>query len=229
MSTDDGVLSLLQLSDSFFPLGGYALSFGLEAFSQVGLLKNQAQVAALVETFVEQLATLECPAMRGAYSAAKRSDPKVLASIDRTLASFKNVKEFYEASRRTGRAILRTVDSFTPSSTLSQYLERIERNEAPGTYPVCLALASWHLGIDEERAVTLMLYTSVISVLGAAIRLGHLTHLEAQQILQALKQPLRAAAKRSASIPWRFMRAFAPTLDIMGMRHAYLSSRMFFC
>lgn len=227
--TEDDLLSTLQISDSFFPLGSYSLSFGMETLSQLGLLKSEKEVSCILSVFLQQLSTLDCTAIRAVYSAAGRYDLELVRSIDRKLASFKNVKEFSEASRRTGRAMIRTVRAFKKSKLLSGFSDLVESKEAPGNYAVCLALACNALGISEERAVTLLLYTSAVSLLGAGVRLGNATHEQAQQILHSMKEEMTRCAKKSATIPWRSMRAFSPMLDVMGMQHVYLQSRMFSC
>lgn len=227
--TDEGLLSLLQLSDSFFPLGGYSLSFGLETYSQLGFVKNADDVSSLLSVFLEQLSTLECPAIRASYAASRRPNIKLLASVDRKLASYKNVKEFYEASRRMGRTLIQTVRAFKKSKLLSDYSSLIAAKKVPGTYAVCLAICCGTLGIDEQRMLTLMVYTSAISMLGAAVRLGRITHIEAQQILHSKKEEIRECLERGSKIPWDNARAFSPQLDVLGMQHVYLPSRMFSC
>ncbi len=223
------LFSLLQLSDSFFPIGGYSLSFGLETYSQYGILKGKIEVQALLEVFVSQLSTSDCIALRAAYVAIKEGDLVKVSQIDRKLASFKNVKEIYEASRRTGRTLLRTVMAFKPSKLLVDYSSQIEGGSAPGLYPVCLSLVCDELGVSQERAVSLLIYTLMINILGAAIRLGHITHIEAQQILHFSKKLVDKAVIESSSVPVEQMRIFSPSLDIMGMQHTFLSSKMFSC
>ena len=227
--TDDDLVSTLQFSDSFFPLGSYSLSFGIETLSQLGLVKGPDDVSSILSVFLEQLSTLDCVALRGSFSAAGENDLRLLVAIDRKLASFKNVKEFSEASRRTGRALLRTVGALKKTGILSSFWNLVESGKAPGNYAVCLAIACSTLGIGEERAVILLLYTSAVSLLGASVRLGSVTHVQAQQILHSTKDELMNCARRSTAIAWRSMHAFSPMLDVMGMQHVYLQSRMFYC
>ena len=227
--TDDDLVSTLQFSDSFFPLGSYSLSFGIETLSQLGLVKGTDDVSSILSVFLEQLSTLDCVALRGSFSAAGENDLRLLVAIDRKLASFKNVKEFSEASRRTGRALLRTVRALKKTGILSSFWNLVESGKAPGNYAVCLAIACSTLGIGEERAVILLLYTSAVSLLGASVRLGLVTHVQAQQILHSTKDELMNCARRSSAIAWSSMHAFSPMLDVMGMQHVYLQSRMFYC
>ena len=224
---DDDLLSALQISDSFFPLGSYSLSYGMETLSQLGMVRGMEDVSSFLSVFLNQLSTLDCTAVRAVYPAVGASGLKLVVAIDRKLASFKNVKEFSEASRRTGRAMLRTVRAFNKAKLLSDFLELVESERTPGNYAVSQGLACKALGISEESAVTLLLYASAISLLGAGIRLGKVTHEQAQQILHSAKEEMRACATKSSTIPWKAMRAFSPMLDVMGMRHPYLQSRMF--
>ena len=166
---------------------------------------------------------------RGLLRQNGENDLQLLVAIDRKLASFKNVKEFSEASRRTGRALLRTVRALKKTGILSSFWNEVESGKAPSNYAVCLAIACSTLGIGEERAVILLLYTSAVSLLGASVRLGSVTHVQAQQILHSTKDELMNCARRSSAIAWRSMHAFSPMLDVMGMQHVYLQSRMFYC
>src|SRR5256712_14163334 len=111
--TDDDLVSTLQFSDSFFPLGSYSLSFGIETLSQLGLVKGAADVSSILSVFLEQLSTLDCVALSGSFSAAGENVLRLLVAIERKLDSFKNVKGFSEPSRRTGRALVLTVRALT--------------------------------------------------------------------------------------------------------------------
>jgi len=121
------------------------------------------------------------------------------------------------------------VRALKKTGILSSFWNLVESGKAPGNYAVCLAIACSTLGIGEERAVILLLYTSAVSLVGASVRLGSVTHVQAQQILHSTKDELMNCARRSSAIAWRSMRAFSPMLDVMGMQHVYLQSRMFYC
>ncbi len=130
---------------------------------------------------------------------------------------------------RAGRAQLRAVEEFAPTKFVREYRRLVERGEAPGLYPVCLGISCQSLGIGEDAAVLLLLYSLSICLLGAAIRLGQISHLDAQDILHSSKKSMLEAGRKSSELTWREMAAFSPVLDIMGMQHVYLSSRMFAC
>ena len=64
---DNGDISILQLSDSFFPTGLYATSSGLEALSQVKKLKSK-DIFHYISTYLKQVVgPSDCAALGSAY------------------------------------------------------------------------------------------------------------------------------------------------------------------
>ncbi|HEY6950015.1 MAG TPA: urease accessory protein, partial [Nitrososphaeraceae archaeon] len=63
----DGDISLLQMSDSFFPTGLYATSNGLEALSQVKRLKSK-DISQFITIYLRQVVgPTDCTALGNAY------------------------------------------------------------------------------------------------------------------------------------------------------------------
>lgn len=66
------LVSLLQLSDSFFPTGMYTMSNGLESFFYSKKLKNADQLLILIKNYLEnQTGPLDCSALGVSYVAAQ--------------------------------------------------------------------------------------------------------------------------------------------------------------
>jgi urease accessory protein len=88
-------------------------------------------------------------------------------------------------------------------------------------------VCSHALGIDRERAALSFLYGFVVSVVGAALRLGVIQHLEGQEIIHELKPEVIGAIRESMDVPASEIWQFSPHLDICQMRHEKMDSRMF--
>src|SRR5215207_10962101 len=114
MSTDDNSnnssimvdasdLSMMQLSDSFFPTGMYSMSNGLEAIFYSGKKIKAEELRELVKTYLEyQIGPADCTALGNAYEHAARSDLLKLLEVDRVIFSMKLVQETRDASIRSG-------------------------------------------------------------------------------------------------------------------------------
>jgi urease accessory protein len=72
-----------------------------------------------------------------------------------------------------------------------------------------------------------LLYTFMVSFLGAALRLGSIGHREAQRILLSLRPRLSSLLDMVWERDLDEIGAFAPLADIRAMQHAYLPVRLF--
>lgn len=86
-------LSMMQLSDSFFPTGMYSMSNGLEAIFYGGKKKMSAEeLRELVKTYIEyQIGPADCTALGNAYKHAARSNLPKLIEVDKVIFSMKLV------------------------------------------------------------------------------------------------------------------------------------------
>jgi urease accessory protein len=233
MSTDKTTsineISMLQLSDSFFPTGMYTTSNGLEALFYNKRIKNSSELRDLVQVYLEhQIGPADCAALGNSYEYAQRSDlPKVL-EVDQKIFSMKLVKEIRDASSRAGTQLLKCLTFFTANAKLlNMYLVAINKGQASGVYPVALAIASKTLNIPKNKSGLMMLYSFSVSVVGAALRLGLVQHFEGQRIIHELKPTISEVVKNNIDRPLESMWQFAPDIDITQIVHERMSSKMF--
>ena len=73
----------------------------------------------------------------------------------------------------------------------------------------------------------MLLYGLAVSIVGAAMRLGILEHFEGQKIIHELGPNILQAVLENVDRPISGMWQFAPSLDILQMKHEALSSKMF--
>lgn len=219
-------LSMLQLSDSFFPTGAYALSNGLEVIAKKRKV-SMPELHALVQTFIEQqVGPADCCALGHAFDRAREADVAGIVEADDSLFSIKLIAEARSASARSGTQLVRCVGEFAKSKALAGYAKAIKDGRAPGMYPVALAVASEGLDVPKQRAAEMLLYSFCVSVAGAALRLGLIDHVAAQKVLHGLKPTIEIAAKNSER-PLGAMWQFAPAIDIAQMEHERMDAKMF--
>jgi urease accessory protein len=230
MSTKIGIedLSFLQLSDSLFPTGLYAMSNGLEAYFKSKKL-DRNNIEELIGVFLrQQIGPSDCTALGNAYESIKKSDLKGLINIDKTLYSMRIIEEVRNASVRSGIQLLKCVNSFVKGDRiLNSYLEAVTHHEATGIYAVSFAVASCSLHVPKQKAGLMLLYGFTVSIIGAALRLGILQHFEAQTIIHDLKPYLLESVQNNIDRPLTGMWQFAPGLDILQIKHEQMSSKMF--
>jgi urease accessory protein len=225
---DSKDVSLLQISDSFFPTGLYATSNGLEALSQVKRLKSK-DISRFITIYLHHVVgPTDCTALGNAYESCKKMDLAALLNTDESLYYMRIIEETRSASVRSGNQLLKCVRTFIKhKKMLKDYQNAIMFGNASGVYPVSLGVATWSLDIPKNKAGMILLYGFTVSVIGAALRLGILQHFDGQHIIHELRPAILESVLKNIDKPISSMWQFAPGLDILQMKHEMMSSKMF--
>jgi urease accessory protein len=224
MSNVADALALLQFGDSFFPSGAVSFSWGLEGLADSGVVTDVDAVRAFV---IGQLrarwAEFDRPVVVAAHSARMSLDE--VAAIDAQVETQTPCAELRSGSRRMGEAML-SVFARLGIGEASAYRERVKRGDALGHLPAMQGYLWGRAGLSEHDAVALSAHTFATGLLGAGIRLGCLSHIEAQQILvEARQESASLAALPVPSIGE--LSAYAIEAEIAVMQHANNSLRVF--
>ena len=82
-ASQDWLASLLQTTDSLFPSGGYAHSYGLEELVALGKVADSNDLEAfLKEEILPAMERLELPYLRLCHEAAVKEDIPALFALD---------------------------------------------------------------------------------------------------------------------------------------------------
>lgn len=216
---------LMQLADSFFPSGMFGLSGGMESFVKSGRVKNGNDVLYFIRQQMKfQILPCDCVVLSAVVNAAKKGDIAGAVAADNKCYSMKLVREVRIASSRSGRQLLSTLVQMANDKFARKFYAKVEAKESAGTYPACLAVAACALHIPEKSALRMMLYSYCVSIVGSAVRLGVISHIEGQSILTQLARDVNSAkAARNTADLWQL----APLAEIMQMQHEQDDLRMF--
>jgi urease accessory protein len=222
---NDYEFHLMQLADSFFPSGMFGLSGGLESFVKSGRVKSRNDVLRFIRQQIKfQLVPCDCAVLSAVMGAAKKGEVAGAVAADNRCYSMKLVREVRTASARSGRQMLNCLVHMTSDMFAKKFYARVEAKESAGTYPACLAVAANALGIPEESALHMMLYSYCASIVGSAVRLGVITHIEGQSILTQLARDVNSAKPaKNINELWQL----TPLAEIMQMQHEQDDLRMF--
>lgn len=223
------MLVLLQLSDSAFPSGGFVHSYGLEQALRDGRLTDAAGVEVFVQSVVTQsVATSEALAAREAARAAQHADVAAIVVLDRALLRTKAASELRTASLQTGRRLVEEAAVHVESAVLKDYACELSRDGQLGCYAVAFGVVSAALDAEPDDVPAAFMLSSANALLQAAMRLGRISHRDAQGALHRLRPVIEArsvvlAHERTA---WE-LQAFHPLQEIASMRHARAEARLF--
>ena len=222
------LVGLLQAGDSFYPTGSYAHSFGLEGLVQGGVVRDRATLREfLFRSVLPSLQRVELPLAAHAWRAFGAEDWRAIGDLSRLSSALKPSREIRTASENIGRQRTELVALLHPHSLVTEYLRRVTEGAWPFSAPIAASLEGRVLGAPQVAVLSGIYYTSVASLLSAAMKILRLGQNAAQSLLSealAAAPEVIAAAER---VPVDEIGWFNPWLDIAAARHETADSRMF--
>lgn len=221
-------LALIQLADSFFPTGSFTLSHGLETLVQTKQIQTLSQLKTFLQLLLKnKIATCDLVALVHAYQASQAHNLNLVKFVEQQLFAQTLIAKNRETQRKTGRALLMVASETWQDHQLETLKQDAAQNQIHCLHPIIFAVVSQVTGITEEDAVLAYLHSLVTGLLGAAIRLGILGHIQAQQLLWQLASDIEEAEQIAHNIKLEDMSSCTPTIDIAQMQHQKLQRRLF--
>ena len=226
-------LSLLQLTDSAFPTGRYAHSYGLEAYAQCHLITSSAPrslLPLLTDTVQLGVAPSDGVALACAHRAVRADrhcDLGLVQRADRRLSAVKLAREPRETSIRIGRSLLSNAQAIFKEADISDLAHLIDAGETPGNQAIIAGVLTAKLGVRCAEAVAAELFAFSASWVAAGVRLGLIDHRVGQRILHQALPVIGRAALRATSGDVGDISSCTPLLDVMSMRHEQAEIRLF--
>jgi len=228
MASPAGLLSLLQLTDSFFPSGGFAYSWGLETCVSDGLVAGREGLEQFLSAYLGgQLAGTDALGVKVAHEAAERGDLAAVMRLDGRLNAMKIARESREGGLQIGRQILKVMTALHQSTLLREFARKVENRQTFGHHAPVFGLACQAMGVSKPYSVQAFLYQAASGVVSAGVRLIPLGHMDGQRALYRIRETIGAIARAVEPLGEEDLSSFAPALEIRAMRHETLYSRLF--
>jgi len=222
-------IGVMQLSDSFFPTGIFATSNGLEFLFTEKKIRGMTDLVEMIRiNIIQQIGPSDCVALANAIDSASKQDFDKVIEADSIVFATKSIKEIRNASVRSGVQLIKCVSEFVKDDKiLNQYKNSVTTNKAHGIFPVAFAISCNALKIKKEKSMMMLLYGFTVGIVGAALRLGLIHHLESQKIIHSIKPIISQTVKEYSNKSLFEMWQFAPQVDIVQMSHEKMDSKMF--
>jgi urease accessory protein len=214
----------LQIADSFFPVGAFAYSDGLETAVAGGRIRDAASLGEWMGHFIdgvfvpcEGLALVKC------MFALKAGEFGVLSRIDDELTAIRPAAAVRASSMRIGKRLLSLYASIRGGEGFSAYTRMLPHGNAAAAY----AVVFFHCGLAEREALFAFGYNRLAGIVSAGLRLISIGQQQGQSLLTSAIDHLPDAADRILQKVDEPLRSFSPVLDIQQMNHQYVYSRLF--
>ncbi len=218
---------MLQFGDSMLPVGSFAFSGGLESAIQKGVVTGADTLLAFTRTAVEQAARGDGIALLHAHRAALHGDLDRAAEIDALVYARKLSAETRTMTVRIGRKYASLGVDVIGAPLLQAWRERVESGATPGCYPVAVATNFAAQGLPERAAFVVHQHGVAAMILGAALRLLKIGHVDTQRMLYRLNGEASAAYATAAGATLEDMASFAPLAEILAGVHVKAHVRLF--
>ncbi|MBS4007877.1 MAG: urease accessory protein UreF [Clostridium sp.] len=228
--TEDKLLSLWQVCDSFFPTGGYTQSYGLETYIQLGLVRDEASLTDFLSTYLTRSAARsDGLAIRLAYRAIANGEIDILVKLDEILEAQKLAREPREASVKIGRQLLNTIKLLLTTPVLDSFISLVKEGKVQGHKALAFAILGHGFDWGEDLTVLAFMYSTASGMVNNAIRAVPLGQTTGQNVLQNLRVGgfVALAAAMSKELTIDDLGAVSPGLEIRAMQHEQLYSRLF--
>jgi urease accessory protein len=214
----------LQLADSFFPVGAFAYSDGLETAASAGLVHDATSLAGWMDHFIENtFVPCEGRALVRTIRALDTGDTNAISTLDQELTAIKPSSSVRASSTGVGKRLLSLYGSISGDENFSA----ISRQLLQANAAVAYGLVYWHRRIPEREAALAFGYNKLAGIVSAALRLISIGHQQGQTLLTSSLDRLPDAVERTLQSADEPLRSFSPILDIQQMNHQYVYSRLF--
>jgi urease accessory protein len=214
----------LQLVDSFFPVGAFAYSDGLETAAAGGRVSDAVSLGKWMEHFLEEVfVPCEGLALVKCMFALKEGDLDLLCRVDEELTAIRPAGAVRAASTGIGKRLLSLYASMYESGSARWNHAALPHGNAAAAY----AIVFFQHGVEERHAVLAFGYNRLAGIVSAGLRLISLGQLQGQALLTKTSNRLPHAVDRILQIKDEPLRSFNPLLDIEQMNHQYVYSRLF--
>jgi urease accessory protein len=217
---------LLQVTDSAFPTGGYAHSYGFEQIVRYGLVHDAASMARYLEEHLwPTLIHFDLPVIRFAQEAALDNDQVALIELDACVDATKTARELREASRATGRRRLHAFGETGASPALSAYAQTVAEGQSHAHHAVVYGIGL--AAVPRQALLTSWAFQSLSAVCLSAPKLLRIGQNAAQHVLTNSLTSVEENVALSLNISREEMGWFDPLVEIASMQHEIAYERLF--
>lgn len=218
--------TIMQLSDSGFPTGGFSHSCGYEAAYRLGHVKNVKQMKDFLMGILENTGSQSLPVLRAAYDCS--DDLVRVAEVDRFCDVSLNNHVAKKASVQQGKSILSTASETFPQNGIKVLKNAVKEGSLIGHQAVVFGCLCSYLNISLNDTAEIFLFNQLRTVVASTVRLGNIGPLEAQRVQFELQQLIPEIMTRFIDVSLEDSCITFPLVDLFQNCHDTLFSKMFY-
>ena len=217
-------VQVLQLTDSFFPVGAFAYSDGLETASTSGAVHDARSLRSWLDHYLDcTFVPCDGLAIWKSTELIQQGNLRTLCELDEELTAIKPAGALRNSSQSIGKRLLTTYSEIVRDPKFDSLTQSLPNCNAPIAYAAVMN----HRGIEGRDAVLAFGYSRLAGIVSASLRLISIGQQQAQCVLWEVLERLPGAVDRIMQNREEPIRSFAPIMDITQMNHRFVYSRLF--
>ncbi len=221
---------LIQTTDTLFPSGGYAHSYGLEELVAQGRIRSGKDLEEFLMTDVlPALENLELPYLRFCSEAVSNRELEELISLNEEISAWKLTREIREAGKSQGSQMMRMIREIYQCPVSDEFQKMLGKSGEHCQQITATALLRNAQEAPLVSSMTAWIYQAVSNFCSASIKLLRLGEVACQKIIHRSleKQKIQKVISNSLELHRGNSGFFNPLLDLASARHELAFSRLF--
>jgi urease accessory protein len=221
---------LLQTTDTLFPSGGYAHSYGLEEMVALGRVKSKEDLEDfLMQEILPSLEKLELPYLRYSVKAVETNDLEELVKINEEISAWKLTREIRDAGSSQGAQLLRMILEIYQCPISKKCKQLLQDRGEQCQQIVATALLRNVQKTPLSSSMIAWVYQAISNFCSASVKLLRLGELACQKIIHRCisGEKVQRLLANSLEVKREGAGFFNPVLDLASARHELAFSRLF--
>ena len=211
MTDTAGLMHILQICDSLFPVGAFTLSNGLETYVQHDIITSPKGLEEYLHSYISVLPYNEL----GAAAAAYNADEKELCRLDEIYSAVKTPFEIRSGSEKVTRRFFKICNNGRESFT-GLYKSLTEQGICKGDN-----------GIELSEGLAVYGYSICSAIVTNCVKLVPLSQLAGQKILGESFELISSASEKALFTDINDIGISGAGFDLRAMQHERLYSRQY--
>jgi len=219
---------MLQTTDSLFPTGAYAHSYGLEGAVEDGYINDPDTFKTyLMKIILPAMIHLELPSVAQAFEAAKSLDSSKITLLDELYGAMKVTVEIRTASERIGTQRLSLLQTLMPHPFLNKLDNLKNQGDFQAHEAIVLGIQGALSGADKRHTMIAAYYLGLSMQANAVFKLIRIGQIQCQSIVASCLSKTDEVIENALKVSMEDIGWFSPSLDICSARHESAYSRIF--
>jgi len=220
-------MKLLQVCDSYFPIGAFTLSNGLETYVQKEIVHDIDTLREYIKHFLYLFRYNDLGFLRFAWEYTESGSIDGIEKLDNLLSASKSPQEVRNGSEKLCVRFIKAVEVMDKSEGLMKYKALIRDKKCCGHHCIAMGIYTGDQGIDEKLAMSIYAYNAVSGIVNNAAKMIPLSQLQGQKLLREYLPMVLDTVEETMKVDYEELGISLPAFDIRAMEHERLYSRLY--